>query len=101
MDIKTRNSKEKVKTEADLIQYLKEFLDRNIDFSELEDSFYMLFMDDYEEDGKFESQFSEICERMDFTTENPPKEDRKDGYKSSEEFRDWLTSFLLKQELFN
>lgn len=89
-----------MKIEAELIQYLKEFRDRNIDFSELENSFYMLFMDEYEEDGSFESQFSEICERMDFTAENPPKEDRKDGYQSSEEFRVWLTSFSSEQKLF-
>lgn len=99
MEIITQNSEDIVRIEVELIKYLKGFVEGNIDFSELEDGFYMLFMDEYEEDGKFEAQFSEICERMDFTDENPTKEDRKHGYKNSMEFRDWLTSFLLEEKI--
>ena len=57
-------------------------------------------MDD-EIESQFDNNFSEICEKMDFTDENLDTKSRKDGWIETDEFRVWLNDYLIKSGIRN
>jgi len=83
-----------------LILSLKLYTGEKISFQDLEISFYDVFVEnELEIEDDFENVFSEICEKMDFTSiDELNDEDKKYGWINEQEFKDWLKLKILEIE---
>jgi len=81
----------------DLITLIDKFIIGKINRKEFDDKFNDLYLT---EDSNFEEAeenfLSEIHYQLAYVTENPDEIDRKDGFISADEFREWLKDYKQK-----
>lgn len=80
-----------------LFDALEKAINGNSSYDQFQSDFYETYHMKVNSDELTEEEsnfFSEISEKFDFTADQPPVEDRKDGYIDFDEFRNWLKQRL-------
>jgi uncharacterized membrane-anchored protein YjiN (DUF445 family) len=80
----------------ELFTSLNYYLSNDYNYSKLEDDFYDQFVEcDEDLDENQEEYFSDICEKMDYTSkEKLTQEEKKIGWITEGEFKKWLKEKL-------
>ena len=87
-----------------LLEKIKQFINSNQNLDVFYEDYYLFFVNKVPDKALNEDEFlffGMIQEKIDFTSENPGKEDRKYGYIDVKEYKIWLRKLLGKLEEFN
>jgi hypothetical protein len=78
---------------TELLQLIEAFLAGRIDFLAFQKAYSRIFIDEIPE-GVLPSNelsfFGDIHEKAEWTTSNPPQQDRTNGWIDERQFREWL-----------
>ena len=80
-----------------LLQMIEKFLDGRLSFEQFEEQYYPFYVDAVPDGALSDSEaafFGTVQERLDWTAEAPPPEDRAYGWINRSEYRDWLSASL-------
>lgn len=81
---------------------IDEFLSGGCTFEEFVAKYYWCYLDEVPDKGLTDYDhefFGLVQEKIDWTGEDPPESDRKDGWMDRAEYRDWLRQSLKEYKI--